>query len=317
MKKELLQIANLLRHWKRTRYIARDPKFRQERETAEIIRLVHSLEKGLSLENPRLGFGVKKIHSLLDRCESYVKAFGDGADCLLMAYDAVAEYIAFHRQKGYAHEEFTEICGRFEALSWGGPHDGKYGGTLRVDGAARQLTFEQLCEFFASRHSVRDFKEESVSEEELYEAVRAAQLAPSACNRQAVRAYVLPSAKVSRLYGGSMEGIGGFAQDADKFILITGKVSAYRMSEYDQHVVSAGIFAAYLTLALHAKNIGSCIVQRPLQYSKQWQRMSRECGIPEDEQLVLMIAIGRSKDQYTAPVSKRFSTETILKMVKD
>lgn len=50
MKQELLQVANLLRHWCRTRYIAQDPKFKKDWETAEIIRLVHILEKGLLLQ---------------------------------------------------------------------------------------------------------------------------------------------------------------------------------------------------------------------------------------------------------------------------
>ena len=317
MKREFLQLANLFRHWRRTRRISRDPQFRKERETAEIIRLVHSLEKGLSLENPRLGFGVAKINALMNRCDRFAEDFGPQEFCLLMAYDAIAEYIAFHKRKGYAHEDFDKICSRFSALTWGGEHTGKYGGTLTVSDADRKLGVEELTAFFASRHSVRDFTGEPVSDEELFSAVRAAQLAPSACNRQAVRAYVLPSKKISDLYGGNMEGIGGFAQDADKFILITGKVSAYRMSEYDQHIVSAGIFTAYLTLALHAQGIGSCVVQRPLQYSGQWETIRQACNIPGDEQMVLMVAVGKSKDSYTAPISKRFPAETVMTILKD
>ena len=315
MKKACKQIAYLLRHWKRTRHIARAPEFIKERETAEIIRLVHSVEKGLSLENPRLGFGVQKLQDLMNRCDAYAARFEGKDPCLLMAYDAIEEYIQFHERKGYDGEEFQTVCRRFQALTWGGAHEGKYGGTILVD-TAPELAMDQLQAFLASRHSVRDFTGEPVSHEEIKRAIQAAQLAPSACNRQAVRAYVLSSQRLQKLYGGKMEGIGGFAQDADKFILITGKVSAYRMNEYDQHIVSASIFASYLTLALHAQGIGSCIVQRPLQYSGQWEYMSRKCAIAQDEQLVLMIAIGKTKAQYTAPVSKRFPVEAVLNFVE-
>ncbi len=311
MKRTLLQLAGQFRHWRRTRRIARDPQFRKERDTAEIIRLVHALEKGLSLENPRLGFGVKKIDALLSRCDVFAAAFGNQEFCLLMAYDALDEYIAFHKAKGYAHADFDRICARFAGLTWGAGHEGKYGGTVAVE-TENQLAPEQLTAFFASRHSVRDFTGEPISDAELFAAVEAAQLAPSACNRQAVRAYVLSPEKLTQLYGGNMDGIGGFAQDADKFILITGKVSAYRMGEFDQHIVSAGIFTAYLTLALHARGIGSCIVQRPLQYTGQWESIRQACKIPGDEQLVLMMAVGKCKAAYTAPLSKRFPPETVL-----
>lgn len=314
MKKELLQLIHIFQNWRRTYHITCATEFKQERENAEIIRLVHSIEKGLSLENPRLGFGVKKINELFDRCEAYCKIFGNNGFCLKMAYDAIAEYITFHQKKDYIHEDFTKICHRFEAFPYQYSKE-KHGGTLYIDITEGVLSFEQLSDFLTSRHSVRDFSDESISDEELYEAVRLAQTAPSACNRQAVRAYVLSSENLRLLYKDNMAGIGGFAEAADKFILITGKVSAYRMSEYNQYIVSASIFASYLMLALHAKNIGSCIVQRPLQYSKQWKSMLQKYSIPEDEQLVLMLAIGKNKESYTVPVSKRYPTEDILKIL--
>ena len=112
-----------------------------------------------------------------------------------------------------------------------------------------------------------------------------------------------------------MTGIGGFAQSANKFILITGKLSAYDTGESNQHIVSAGIFAAYLIEALFSQNIGSCMVQRPLYFSKQWENIAQKIGVPEDERLVLMIAIGHMKDEYVVPVSKRFPTDYILKFI--
>ena len=169
--------------------------------------------------------------------------------------------------------------------------------------------------FFASRHSIRDFEEKEVSNDTIYRAVQAAQMAPSACNRQAVRAYVLSPEKLCQLYGGDLEGIGGFAQNASKFILITGQLSAYQPGEYNQYIVSASIFGTYLMQALLTQNIGSCIVQRPLYFSKQWEKIANEIGIPADERLVFMMAIGYMKPVCAVPVSKRFPTEQILKFI--
>lgn len=315
MKKELLQLIYLFKHWKHTQDISKSKEFKAEREKAEIIRLVHSIEKGLSLEKPRLGFGVKKINTLLDYYDSYSKEFGNDTFCLLMAYDTIAEYINFHKKKEYMHNDFINICNRFYLINHIEKSNEKFGGTLPIDSPVQNIDFNTLKNFFMSRHSIRDFKAENVSNQDIYEAVKVAQLSPSACNRQAVRAYVMSSQKLCDLYGDNLEGIGGFAHNVDKFILITGKISAYRMEEYNQYIVSASVFATYLMLALHAKNIGSCIIQRPLQYSKQWQFMQRKCNIPADEQLVLMLAVGIVQDKYSAPISKRFPTENILKYI--
>ena len=296
--------------------ILNSEKFKKERQVAEIIRLVHAIEKGLCIENPRLGFGVAKLNKLVALCKSHAAEFGNTEFCLKMARDAINEYITFHKQKGYENPDFAKLCEAFEGFSWGkGEENEIFGGVLRVKHECA-VDIAQLEKFFAQRHSVRDFTGEEVPTEEILRAVHAAQYAPSACNRQAVRAYVVSSGKVCEFYKDDLSGIGGFAESADKFILITGQISAYDAGEYNQHIVSASIFAAYLIEALFAQKIGSCMVQRPLHHSTQWAEMAKVMGVPGDERMVLMIAVGKLKEEYLAPVSKRFPTEQIVKFVK-
>ena len=43
--------------------------------------------------------------------------------------------------------------------------------------------------------------------------------------------------------------------------------------------------------------------------------MTEELSIPDDEQLVCMMAIGYLKDEYKVPVSKRYNIEEIAKFI--
>lgn len=315
MLRDLSAYALVVRDRKRTLEVLRSDEFRKNRLTADIIRLVHAIEKGLCLEQPRLGFGAAKLDKLFTLCRKYADAFGSDQFCLKMARDVVKAYIHFHREKGYESDEFEKLCAAYEQFPCKDAGEKEvFGGAIKIENKC-ELSIEQLETFFADRHSIRDFDRKEVEEETIFRAVKAAQMAPSACNRQAVRAYVLSSEKLCQLYGDSLEGIGGFAENASKFILITGQLSAYQPGEYHQHIVSASIFGTYLMQALFAQNVGACIVQRPLYFSKQWDKLAKAVGIPEDERLVFMMAVGYMKEAYTVPVSKRFPTEQIVKFI--
>lgn len=316
MLNRLSSYAMVVRDRKRTLDVLNAEEFKKNRKTADIIRLVHAIEKGLCLENPRLGFGVAKLNKLFALCREYADAFGCDEFCLKMARDVVKAYIAFHKAKEYQSEAFAQICADYDAFPCKDAGEQEvYGGVLHIQNKC-ELSIEQLEKFFADRHSIRDFARKEIDDETIMRAVRAAQYAPSACNRQAARAYVLSSKQLCELYGSDLEGIGGFAENADKFILITGQLSAYTPGEYNQHIVSASIFATYLMQALFVQNIGTCIVQRPLCYFKQWDKIAKAIGAPDDERLVFMMAAGYMKENYAVPVSKRFPIEEIVKIVK-
>lgn len=140
--------------------------------------------------------------------------------------------------------------------------------------------------------------------EQLRKAIEIAQRAPSTCNRQGVRAYVITGERRSCLKGW-IEGTGGFSDAIDKYVLITGRISSYRKDEPFQYIVSASIFAGYLTLALQSVSIGTCVIQRSVLYNRKWVDVAGALGIPRDEQVVLMIGTGMPKKEFNVPVSSR------------
>ena len=305
--------------WKeaaRTERIVSTDTYEADRVAADIIRLIHAIEKGLSIENPRPFFGQKKIDDIVSMTNDYAAKYGKESTCVQMACEALLRWKEWHAEHGLQSAELERTVARIDALAESVGFvrgDEPYAGTKTVSLRDIEFDLPEVKRFFETRHSIRQFSGEKVDREKLRAAIRLAQTAPSACNRQAVRVYSIDSKKFIEDMKTDLTGIGGFADDVDLFLLITGKLSAYGKFEHNQFIVSAGIFAGYLSLALHAYNIGACIIQRSTRVSAQWEAFAQKNGIPADEQIVCMIGIGNMKEETVVPVSKRLETDAIYR----
>lgn len=286
---------------------------KQNHLAAELSRFTHSIEKGLTISEPRLGFGhdkQRKMMDLISILENSPSSYH--REVCEVALDALSDYLAFHDLRNFSDDfcvELKEFVVKHQIS-----HDEKMGGVVLVKKS--ELDFDQVYieNFIKSRHSIRDFTNESVDEELLKKAMKLAQYAPSACNRQGVRAYVLSKEESLKL-AQRLTGIGGFADNAARLILITGKTSAYRKDETYQYIVSASIYAAYLSLTLHAYGLGGCIVQRQVVWSREWEHLRKTYDIQEDEQLCLIIAVGNLKEEFYVPVSHRLNNEEMIRFI--
>ena len=268
---------------------------------AELVRNTHSIEKGLCIEKPRLGFGHKKLDAMV----SQIKELKDSKNpyhqyAVNMAIDAIREYLEFHKSQDHAEDFFSKL----EEVSHYKSDKKILGGTITVDSADLQFDMTIIEHFFNSRHSIRDYSKEEVDDAMLERALILAQKAPSACNRQGVRTYIVSGENLVSLVK-QMPEIGGFAEAAKRIIIITGKTSAYRPEELYQYTVSASMYAAYLSLTLHLYGMGACIVQRPVIWTNSWEKNRVNLQIPDDEQIVCMMTVGKLKDTFKVPISNR------------
>lgn len=314
IKRFLIQVYVALKEIQRNIEIIDKDEFMQARLEADIIRYVHSIEKGLSISNPRLGFGIEKIRKLLSLCKIYIEKKYENKECIYFAKDALSAYFSWNKSKSFENEiikdielQYNDLFDKIQQM------DEIYGGVVEIDKNDLEFDIEQLEKLFNTRHSIREFSGEEVTDEEIRKAIILAQKCPSACNRQGVRVYSISSQKYIDEIGRSLEGIGGFAHDVDKFLLVTAKQSAYGLFEKNQFIVSASMFAGYLTLALHTYGIAACTVQRSLVVNKLWDKFREKNNIPKDEQVVVMIGVGKYKDKTTVPVSKRLNIDYIYR----
>lgn len=292
---------------------------KEERLKGRIVRLVHSIEKGLSIDTPRPGFGYEKIQKIYGWAKEYLKYDVSDKTCIYMFADALNCYLEYHESIGFTSDKINEIramAEEFGAIKTNDKVTGIYGGVQKIYKKDQNFDNSEIERLFKTRHSIRQFEKGKSCEESIHRAIELAQCAPSACNRQAVRAYVVDTQKFVETYPGNLQGVGGFVENSENIILITGKISPYEEYEYKQFIVSAGIFAGYLDLALHAVGLGSCVVQRSLRPDKVWESYCKIAGIPMDEQIICMMVVGNKKEETVVPVSRRFNTDSIVKFLK-
>lgn len=169
----------------------------------------------------------------------------------------------------------------------------------------RSTSLDELPEAF-------NILNQEVPKDLIVKAIKLAKQCPSACNRQATRLYVV-NHKKKKIFSEWLSGTGGFDEEIKEFILVCAKTSAYMPQEYQQYEVSTGIFVGYLTLALQAYGIGSCVIQRDVLNTKAWRKIANKLNIPYDEQIVCILGCGIQDTSYPVPISHRFDVDEIAK----
>ena len=168
---------------------------------------------------------------------------------------------------------------------------------------------ELIENFIKSRHSIRNFNGIPVSKELLYKAINLALNCPTACNRQPFKVYVVTKEAKKSIVGES-------DYNAFYWLYITGDISAYNINEFNDWIVSATIFAGYLSLTLHLYNIGSCIMRKDLVIQTNYNKSVKElCSIPKNEKLILELAVGNYNSPFIAPISNKQNAENLVKII--
>lgn len=282
---------------------------------AKILRQTHILEKGMSLSYPRERFGVAKACELLDfidEFESLGYSVGESTP-VTNAIGVLDAYIAFHAERDFSPREVVD---RFEKLKGYLPKKGEPYGIVQVRRADMEKSIHgEFPDFFKSRHSVRQFSDRPIGREIIEEVVKLAMHAPSACNRQSCKVYFYEDRETNRKLGELIAGNTGFEEEVGHYLVVTSDLSAfYDAFERNQVYVDGGIFAMALTEALHYHGIASCILQNG-EYIERNARFKAICGnIPENEKIILFIAIGYYKDEFSYATSHRKKLDEVLKL---
>lgn len=155
-----------------------------------------------------------------------------------------------------------------------------------------------FTEIAQTRQSCRSYDESrEVEQEKLNAVLRAAQLAPSACNGQPYHFTVCRgelAKKVATATAGM--GLNGFAKEAPVLIVISEKpyvktaALGAKLKGNDYRSIDIGIAAAYLTAEATAQGLGSCILG--------WLddgKIRKLCDL--DQPVRLVITLGYAKNE--------------------
>jgi nitroreductase len=281
---------------------------------AHLLRLSHSLEKGMALPKPRKGFGKDLTKTVLADLNRYIQLYGADQTSLTIL-DIVDETLLFHARHGVAWPEISTLLEQLREPHGGIKRvEGREVGTVRINiTEVREALPRNAEKFFNLRRSVRQFAAEPVTHEEIERAVRMAQRAPSVCNRQGAKVYAYTETAERSLVLSFQDGNEGFGNEASVVFVVTSDMSIfYKNGERNQAFVDGGLFAMALVFALHALGLGSCM----LNWSKSPRQdvsLRRALGIPESEVIVTLLVAGRLLPEFSVAASPRRSLGEVLK----
>ena len=142
-----------------------------------------------------------------------------------------------------------------------------------------------------ARYSVRKFKDAPISEESLHRILVAGQLAPTACNNQAVHVYVLESADARA----KVAGLTKYGFNAPVILCVCAETDR-TCAEQD-----AAIVATHMMLAAWEEGIGSCWVG----YFPP-SKLAEVLGLAQNHKPVLLMPMGYpAEDAAPSPLHEK------------
>lgn len=251
---------------------------------ANITRWYHTIEKGLSYEKYRPGFGKENISILIKQLEEYSKKYDTSKFFYQTALSTLKEYIRKNKEYGYEDKELEKRIASLPGEA------NEFGGTIKfILPDTKKLNFEELVK---TRHSVRHFSDKPLDVEDVKEAIALAQYTPSACNRQGWKSYIVQDKKKIEELLKYQNGNIGFGQEFDMLLLVTGDLRAFNRSrEVFQVFIDGGMYAMRVLDSLYYKGIAACPLSASLT-SEQEKHARSILNLDDAEVFILYIGIG-------------------------
>lgn len=267
----------------------------------------HIVEKGMSLPSPRVAFGQPKITDLIARTRTYESLGGEDVG------DIVRDTLWQYRKLHYGKEEFFEP-GFIDSLDdfIRTSEAGDKGGLKSIKKEEwNNISVEKFDSFVSLRHSVRDFDSNPVDPSLLKSAINVSLKTPSVCNRQGwFIHYYSEKKKIVELLS-YQNGNSGFTETVDKLLIVTGNLKAFTRFEHNQLFVDGGLVSMNLLLSIHSAGLGACPLNTCMPYSTE-KKLIGVAGIPENERLIMMIAVGNLKEEFSVAHSERYDLDRVL-----
>lgn len=273
-----------------------------------IMLLVHRLEKGMCMSNPR-PFGQQKamdLISLLSVCKNK-QGYEYQLGCsVLRRWAAFIDEHQWDQDASYqAAQAFLKDCGKSALLQVGN----------ELFSAPDITENSSFSEVIFSRHSVRDYQAEELDEEDVSYALKCFLAAPTACNRQMCKIYRIEGKEEKELLDRTIIGISGFNTDTVHYFVVTFDFASFEYSgERNQGYLNAGLTAMNFINGLHARGIGSCCLQ--------WSNPAHEDAmvrkalhISSSERIALVIGAGYYLETSAVPCSARKGVADVFQVI--
>jgi nitroreductase len=276
-------------------------------------RNIHRLEKGLIMQPRREVFAEDYILETVDEfCQKYSNL--DLAE-LKWAFAVLTEYFNIVGSKpliDQAKKKFLAVsevaASRLEPTTFAASVPYTYQNL-----PATAVSFDSLLQLFKRRRSVRWFLPQPVASSLLEQAINAASLAPSACNRQPYYFVHLDNPETAAEVADFAMGTTGFSGNIPALLVVIGDLSAYP-EERDRHVIyiDAALASMQLMLAFDALGLASCPINWPDIESRE-VKMAQRLNLKPYQRPVMLIAFGYADPQGGIAYSQKKTADNLLR----
>ncbi|UPW18267.1 nitroreductase family protein [Agarivorans sp. TSD2052] len=275
----------------------------------EIVLLAHTVEKGLSMPEPRAGFGQEKITKLLGYLGSYEDHFQRFA--VEKAYGCLAEYLEWHAEIGYPLGDFgTGIQSFVDTCKEKGLK--RKGGSKSIRNSSVEA--QESLEFaLLNRFSCRSYQDRIVTPELIDRIAQMVARTPSQCNRQSSRVHYFSDPEkidnLLRLQGGAE----GFRETVRNLFIVTSEITAWSgLKARSQAYVDGALTSMQLLNACQSLGLGACPLNMAVTNSREL-KICNVGGIPKGERIIMMISFGHPKPtDLKVARSERLSSDEVM-----
>lgn len=170
-----------------------------EKVKRDLVLAYHIVEKGLTMPEPRPGFGKTVVEGLINSVNKYTGLNLSGTDLeFVQSVSVLKEYLDYHDNISFNLDsdlklKLQELKSKYKNL------DGQkqIRTTKQEYFLEKNATFDKFCK---SRYSVRNYITKEIPLEILYNCIDLAQRSPSFCNRQPNRVHLVKSPEKNKQY---------------------------------------------------------------------------------------------------------------------
>ena len=298
-------------------YSLYDNKTTLENLEANLILNYHSIEKGMLFKNTKPFFAKVRVSRLHEILNNKIIIDNINHSQVRVGFQVMCEYYEIHKKNGwetndYYKKEQYDFYKSLLAKSYVSNFNGAIQYSKEVYYQNINSDFEQ---FSNSRKSVRNFTGQKIEFNKILKAINLAKNAPSVCNRQASKVYLIEDKQKIDAILKIQGGFNGYEQNVSQLLIVTNDRSYYyTLGERNQFFIDGGIFLLNLLYALHFFKIGNC----PANWGKIVQEeklLEKIIQIPKAEKIICLIPIGELVNNFKVTLSKRRDVNEILKTI--
>ena len=277
----------------------------------KVIVYSHVLEKGMQHFYLR-PFSLKNTEILMKLIEYQTKYKGHEHNfSFINGINSLREYKKSYETNGWIdREEYKKVndfLKNFKKIE-----DKNAGAFILTKKELEQDYKINYLKFIKSRHSTRNYKNETIKLDDVKAAVEMAKYSASACNRQYVRIHFYPFGKKRDNVINYSIGKGGLYLEGVNTFIVTFDVNGLSgEGERNQGYFNAGLFSTNLVNAFHSLGIGTCFIQFANSV-KEEEELKKKNDIPENERIAVIIFAGYYDEKSIFAVSPRKNVSELL-----